>query len=666
VSTLALLIAWVAVIGTSVLVTARLVPAGRLEAALSVGVLALGLVVVDALVLGAGGGLARWPLLAAALGQFALAAAVTLPSRSCRARLAGLPAALTAAGRDGVAALRRAPLAAALVLLATMVAIRQTFAGLVLGVQDYDGLTYHLSMVMNWVRTGRVGVQIPENPFGNAYPGNLELHAAWTMAIQGSDLFTAVAQVPFALVLALATIAIGRRCGLSVSWAAAGGALVLLAPVVSNQLAMIYNDVAGAGAFAAGLHLLATALERTVRRSGLLLIAGAGLGLAAGVKTSFAAGSVVALVVTAGALLLGRARRPRRLRSALAGVGLAGAALAVLGLPFYLRDLLLFGNPLAPFAMSIGPLHLPGVLDLQRVTVIPSTPPELADRPALILPRIWFGYQTATPYWRVQQNFGWQWVFLQAPALLVWAAWLPVGRLLRRGPVRGELYHLVLLAPIAALIAANPTPWIFRYILIVLVPAAVAGCLALQSLGDLAGPIADAVRWPTGRAAIRRMALGAAVGVLAGATLYAAAAPSLRAWTHFRSGHLGASAQRTVSVAELVRAAYGAGPSLRVADQQGASWAQDLPAGSRIGVVPPGFVGQLYGRRAQNRLVVLPSRPDDALALLAAGGTDYVLLANDSPLAVELRRQPDRFALLDSAGGVEAYRVLATGAVTPG
>jgi hypothetical protein len=139
---------------------------------------------------------------------------------------------------------------------------------------------------------------------------------------------------------------VGRRWRIEPATLTAGCA-VLSVPVLSaTQPGSAFNDIAGLAALMAGVALIVGAEAGT----GILLVAGLALGLALGIKFTFAAPVVV--------MVVGRAW--------LAGSGRRLRDLALLGLPclltggwWYLRALIDTGSPLG-LSLHIGPLHLAG------------------------------------------------------------------------------------------------------------------------------------------------------------------------------------------------------------------------------------------------------------------------------------------------------------------
>ena len=631
-ATIFLIIALLAISGTAVALTAYLGLASRADAVLSVALIVMVLVVVDSLALGAVSLFSRWPLIALALVQLIGAGALVAVTPAATERITGLPAALRTGAVDVLGALRRNLLAAALFVVTGVLMLWRVTVVAMTGVADYDGLSYHMPMVYSWVQDHRVGQRILVNSISDAYPGNLELHAAWTMAIYGNDQWAGLAQAPFVLLGAIAVVAVARRFDLGLGWALAAAAMFLITPVVVAQVGMIYNDVASVAAFVAGLHFagrIFDSLEHPRTATGYALLAGLGLGLAAGIKPPFVLGSVVAGVL----ILVGLCWRLRAWRRPLLLVGLVGVLVAILGAPFYVRNILIFGNPLAPFAFELGPMKLPGPLDLETVTIKPSTPPEMREFGWLKTPAYWFGYQVDPATYGVQGNvqgsLGWQWPVLLVPAAIGWIALL-VAR-------RRAWYPALLLIPMILVFLTHPTPWIFRYMLFLVVPAVVAFCLLLQWLAARPGKLGPAAC----------VALSAVMLVLA-------VLPFQDAFVA-RAGYPGVTVTRAMDAPDFIRAAVQK-PGVRTCAQPGTEWVGKLPDGTVIGVGRD-FSGCLYGERAQQRVIGLPSDRTLLAKFLHDHSVRYVFATDASPHGVWFREHPEQYQLFYAAGKFRAYKV---------
>jgi hypothetical protein len=283
-----------------------------------------------ALLLGALG----WLRLGAALALQALLVALLLRGRAA----ASLAAARTLAARSW-AVVRRHPLVAILVAHG---AAGEVLRGLLRPPLSWDALMQHLWLAAHWLRQGDLAPPLGfgSHSYYSLMPANGSLWLWWWLAPAHGELWVSLAALPHWALLGLATGGIARELGAQRCWPLAT-ALVLVTPLVVRYVAAQYVDLQLASV------LLASTLFvlRWLRAPGWgpALLAGCGLGLAAGTKVlgigyagALAIGAAAALLL-GGRAVLGRAHQ------------LAAAAVPalVLGGWSYARNVWLGVGPLA-------------------------------------------------------------------------------------------------------------------------------------------------------------------------------------------------------------------------------------------------------------------------------------------------------------------------------
>jgi hypothetical protein len=231
-------------------------------------------------------------------------------------------------------------------LLATTVAIllaASTIIGLVHPPTSYDALSYHAPLAVYFWRDGNLGILLEQQnwAWALAQPGTEELWAG-LFRVAGGEHVANLAQLPFALLGAVAVYRFSRHTGLRSGAAALGGLGFLSGPLVVMQVGMQRNDVMG-GAFILTAAALAAAPAARWGWSRLLLI-GIGLGLAAVTKLS-----MLPAVAAVALYLLAMAIRAGRLRELAAAAG----AFAIVVSPWWVRNLMLYGNPIYPAALPL-------------------------------------------------------------------------------------------------------------------------------------------------------------------------------------------------------------------------------------------------------------------------------------------------------------------------
>lgn len=203
------------------------------------------------------------------------------------------------------------------------------------GAHEWDSLSYHLAAPRAFIEAGRI-IELPTDHH-SYFPFLTQMLFAAGLVFDG---FAAAKLVHFAMgvLTVLTSFAVARRSlGERGGWIAA--LTVGLTPVVAWEAGVAYIDLAQALYVALGFHALLIYLE--TRTSQCAALCGAMCGLALGVKTL----SLMPVTAFAASLMLSRAR-VRHLAP-------FASLLLVLGAPFYLRALVLTGNPVYPFAYSV-------------------------------------------------------------------------------------------------------------------------------------------------------------------------------------------------------------------------------------------------------------------------------------------------------------------------
>ncbi|HEV8578466.1 MAG TPA: hypothetical protein VGX68_05230 [Thermoanaerobaculia bacterium] len=204
---------------------------------------------------------------------------------------------------------------------------------------SWDSLMYHLLLTGTWLRDHDlvpVFGNIPINYYGYV-PANGSVWFWWWMAPSHSEFWVNLATLPHWLLLGLATGGAARQLGARRHWPLASF-LVLVTPTVVRFAAAQYVDVfVGAVLLAAAFFALRWMREPAWSAA---VLAGAGLGLAAGAKVL---GVPYALALVAAAVPLAKGNWGRRVPQVLAALAVA----ALLGSFFYLRNVAAGADPLA-------------------------------------------------------------------------------------------------------------------------------------------------------------------------------------------------------------------------------------------------------------------------------------------------------------------------------
>jgi hypothetical protein len=219
-------------------------------------------------------------------------------------------------------------------------------------------MTYHLYFPARWIQAAAIE-HIPTVFGDNAAafaPQNGALIHAWSMSLLGSDALTNTLSGIAIAAAMVALWSLSRTLGARARPAAwVVGWTVLLQPVMRESIAATVD------ALAWSIWILSLALAARyaiVCRPGLIGASGIALGFAAGTKT--VAVPLAAMLGTGVAVLLVTRRAWRDL-------AIYSGCAAMSGMPWFLRNFLLYGNPLFPLHVQVGPLTFPGAYDSSAV-----------------------------------------------------------------------------------------------------------------------------------------------------------------------------------------------------------------------------------------------------------------------------------------------------------
>lgn len=219
-----------------------------------------------------------------------------------------------------------------------------------------DTLWYHMPDAARFVQSGWTthvhyvdGTSL--TPF---YPSASELPHALGIAFLRSDVLSPFINLVWLALALFAAWCVGKPFGIA-PLTLLGAAIVAAGPEIwLDNAGSAYNDLAGIALLLIVMALLvrldATRDEDGSWRAPLVLCAGLAAGGALGTKYTLL--PPIAALTIALAVLARRGQRTRVTVAWLGGVTVAGAY-------WYVRNLLIVGNPLPPVALGIGPFHLP-------------------------------------------------------------------------------------------------------------------------------------------------------------------------------------------------------------------------------------------------------------------------------------------------------------------
>jgi hypothetical protein len=220
------------------------------------------------------------------------------------------------------------------------------------GMDSLDTRWYHMPAAGRFLQTGSLtGLHhLDTSNLTAFYPFNSEvLHALGAMLI-GSDFLSPLLNVGWLALALLAGWSIGAPFGVAPVTMVATMAVVGTPTMITTQAGAALTDIVGLSLLLSAVAVLIASGARGRWTLGPVLVAGLAAGLAMGVKWT--------LVPAVGAMTIGVvvvATRGLRLASA----GAWSCGLVLTGSFWYLRNLVVTGNPVPPLEVEIGPLALP-------------------------------------------------------------------------------------------------------------------------------------------------------------------------------------------------------------------------------------------------------------------------------------------------------------------
>jgi hypothetical protein len=212
---------------------------------------------------------------------------------------------------------------------------------------DHDPLTYQLHFAAAWLKSG--GVSIVPTPFGDpsqAYgPSLVSMYYLWLIAPLGTDMLAQTGQWAFLILAVLAACGLASELGAKKDWSWTAGVLMFTAPLLVYEGRSALDDLAVAGFFTGAMYFFLRGIRRGQGADFALGLLSAGL--MAGCK--YTAVPLILLLTPLAAVAAFKARE-RRLTAWPLGIagGVAGGGI------WYIRNLIISGNPVFPIRVSIG------------------------------------------------------------------------------------------------------------------------------------------------------------------------------------------------------------------------------------------------------------------------------------------------------------------------
>jgi 4-amino-4-deoxy-L-arabinose transferase-like glycosyltransferase len=523
-------------------------------------------------------------------------------------------------------------------VLAVVVGVESAYLALVVYVMpsaSWDSLTYHLPAVAAWLQGDRILVT-PLIILANVYPMNGELGFLWVGSLTRSDLLIDGVPFVFAVIGAVAVAALARSVGVSRPGSFVAASLYLLTPLVLAQATTNYVDLVLPGLYLAGYALLLRYLiaeshgitgapGSSDARLAELVLAGIALGLAAGSKSTGAMYAAIAVLVLLANAVWWRRRNGLPWRACLVRLGVFALPIIAFGSFWYVRTWIEYGNPTYPFRVELAGVT---VFDGRSPSDENPPPADIAEYPPAVRSLAsWSHISSEYFYDERHDGFGPTWLFLELPALAVFAAYCALHR-------RVVLFNFVI--PFVTIFVLTPSNWWSRFTVLIVAPGAIA--LAF---------LVERIRNHTLVLGLQAMVL---VSVVTGCVITSKRHTVPQAFTadEIASRAFDPPSERTLG--KLVLPEY--------------AWADKVADKSRVGVyawdLPGYFVYALFGTDFHNEVIGLAPEALTASSLvrtLDKSRIDYFVTRRESPSDLVARAHTRELDLVSDVRDVRVYRV---------
>ena len=239
----------------------------------------------------------------------------------------------------------RQPLLLLLAAAVGLVYLRHAQMVLVLPVDSFDSLAYHLSRVGYWLQYGSYYPWPTAQLHQTIFPMNSELAVLWTILWWGTDQLAGFTQWIAVPAIMLAIYGLVRLLGYSATRGAYAALLWTTLTQVIFQSWTAQNDLVISSFFAATVYFFLSGLQRD--SSAALILSGISFGLAIGTKgTSFFMLPPLAIIVIVVCWL--RWRQPAFRHKMILWALTCASAILLLGSYSYVQNVLAFGHPFGP------------------------------------------------------------------------------------------------------------------------------------------------------------------------------------------------------------------------------------------------------------------------------------------------------------------------------
>lgn len=220
----------------------------------------------------------------------------------------------------------------------------------------WDALTYHLPKVAHILQSNGIELFPVSWIYVNTYPFNAELLFLWNVIYLGNDLLVNGTQIVFALSAVLAIYGISRKVGVEPRNALYAMTFLFI-PIVIQQATTCYIDIVTSSMLIIAANFLLLKDKPKIN----MVIMGLAVGIMIGTRYLFMLSGLTVTVILFSLILLGQEnesqvktnRLPLFRKGFLKDLCLYFTPVLLIGGIWYIRNYILFSNPVAPIEVTL-------------------------------------------------------------------------------------------------------------------------------------------------------------------------------------------------------------------------------------------------------------------------------------------------------------------------
>lgn len=357
----------------------------------------------------------------------------------------------------------------ALIGLALIVTGYIVYLGYLFPPYAYDSLTYHLPPVASWIQNEKISIVPGIDGFSNYYPKNAELLFLWNLIFLKNDIGVDLIQFVFWLIGSLTVYSISRHIiKMDIRSSFLSGLLFFFTPMGLMQSKTCYVDVIFTAFFLIAVFFALDYILNYQKSS--LLLTSLTMGILAGIKPQSLL--YISIIFSLIMFIIIIEHRYKWSHIFLVFTGILVIFIALSGY-WYLRNYMVFQNPLFPFEIKISKfINLPGFMSLESFREYDLASRGGTSRVITII-KNWFEIGGYYQYDSPNGGLGILWITMMMPAI----AWK-----LTTAWKNKEKAYLYLFAILFLCFIFQPLNWLSRYVIYITAIGAISLVWCLNNI----------------------------------------------------------------------------------------------------------------------------------------------------------------------------------------